>query len=149
MRCAMGLVLLLVATTTTLAGKEDKKLSLDGTYVLFSVEQGGMKVPDEILKKQSEEDRTIVIKGDKITQPNKKDKAPLEIKLDATKTPAEIDTKETKGDKPETSFGIYKIEGDTLTICMVEDGKVSDRPKEFKTSKDSKAILLTLKKKDK
>ena len=137
---------IVVAVSTVVLG-EDKKPTLDGTYVLLSVEQGGMKVPDELLKKQSEEDRTVVIKDGKMFQPNKKDKAPLEIKLDATKTPAEIDAKETKGDKPENSYGIYKLEGDTLTICMVEDGKASDRPKEFKTTKDSKAVLMIFKKK--
>ena len=51
---------------------------------------------------------------------------------------------EDAGGKGETTVGIYKVEGDTLTICMVESDKEADRPKEFKTSKDSKAMILTL-----
>ena len=45
--------------------------------------------------------------------------------------------------------GIFKLEGDTLTICMAEaeNGKEDDRPKEFKTSKDGKAVMMKLKKK--
>ena len=49
--------------------------------------------------------------------------------------------------KSETIYGIYKIEGDTLTICFNESEKPEDRPKEFKTSKDDRARLLTLKRK--
>ena len=41
---------------------------------------------------------------------------------------------------------IYKIEGDILTICAVPSTNPADRPKEFKTAPDSKALILTLKK---
>jgi len=145
------MVLLLVATTTTVTGNEDKKLvpPLDGSYVVVAIEKGGEKIPREKLKDPAEENQTIVIKGNKLIPTKNSTREPLELKLDPSKTPAEIDTKETKGDNPETSYGIYKLEGDTLIICIVQDCKPSDRPKEFKTSKDSKAILLTLKKKDK
>jgi uncharacterized protein (TIGR03067 family) len=147
MRKFLGLVVFM-ATAALVVGNEDKKPSLDGTYVMVAIEMKGEKIPDETLKKLPEEDRTITIKGDKLIRMGK-NKEPIELKIDASKTPAEIDTKETKGDKPEMSYGIYKLEGDTLTICLVEDGKAADRPKEFKTMKDSKLVMLILKKKEK
>ena len=44
-------------------------------------------------------------------------------------------------------YGIFKVEGDKLTICMIESDKAADRPKEFKTSKEGKAISMILEKK--
>ncbi len=146
MRKLLGLMVVLAISTVVVS--EDKKPSLDGTYVIVAIEKNGEKLPDESLRKTPEEDRTFTIKGDKLIRMGK-NKEPIELKIDASKTPAEIDMKETKGDKPELSYGIYKLEGDTLTICGVEDSKPEDRPKEFKTSKDSKALLLIMKKKDK
>ncbi|HEY1186229.1 MAG TPA: TIGR03067 domain-containing protein [Gemmata sp.] len=72
---------------------------------------------------------------------------PLNYKLDPSKTPHEIDLTETdeKG-KRLALYGIYKLEGDTLTICVVESENPADRPKEFKTSKESKARIMVLKK---
>jgi len=42
-------------------------------------------------------------------------------------------------------FGIYKVDGDKLIICFIQSDKKDDRPKEFKTTADSKAMLMTLK----
>jgi hypothetical protein len=42
-------------------------------------------------------------------------------------------------------YGIYRLEGDTLTVCLAEPN--AERPKEFKTSEESKTTMLTLKKK--
>ena len=82
---------------------------------------------------------------------NKKGKEDsFEVKYDTTKSPAHFTTTEHKPDgKSDTSYGIYKIEGDTLTICMTQedDSKEEDRPTEFKTTKDGNQILMTLKKK--
>ena len=53
---------------------------------------------------------------------------------------------ETKGNgKAETTYGIYKLEGETLTICGEIEGKLEDRPKEFKSG--AKNVIMTLKKK--
>jgi uncharacterized protein (TIGR03067 family) len=63
--------------------------------------------------------------------------------IDAKKEPAAIDIDPNrKGDKRE--LGILKIEGDTLTLCVILEGD-GPRPTEFKAAADSKVTLLHLK----
>jgi uncharacterized protein (TIGR03067 family) len=149
MRTIAGLVLGLLVAGTAADGQDKKDPpKLEGTYIIVGLEAGGEKLPAELFEKAPEADRTIVIKGDKLiaTKGGKEDA--IEFKTDTSKTPAHITTTEKKPDgKTETSYGIFKVDGDTLIICMVESGKEADRPKEFKTTKDNKAMLMTLKKK--
>jgi uncharacterized protein (TIGR03067 family) len=70
----------------------------------------------------------------------------MSYKLNADKTPAEIDLTETEGGKTKTMYGIYKLDGDLLTICLSDSGKPEDRPKEFKADADGKAMVMVLKK---
>lgn len=148
MRVMAGMVALLLLAGG-LASAQDKKTppKLDGTYVIVNLEQKGEKIPADLIDKIPEADRTLILKGDMLIPPKMGKDDKITLKLDPSKTPAHITTTETKaGGKTETSYGIYKTEGDMLIICMVDNGKEEDRPKEFKTSKDSKAMLMTLKK---
>jgi len=65
--------------------------------------------------------------------------------LDTTKTVKEI-TFEVEGQK--SMLGIYKLNGDDLTICVVEDGQ-GDRPTEFATKADNKVSLIVFKREKK
>jgi uncharacterized protein (TIGR03067 family) len=72
--------------------------------------------------------------------------------LDRKKDPPEIDIflEGDKSDSP-TMQGIYKVDGDTLTLCVAPGGKNAKRPKSFEAPAGSEAMLLTLeraKKKD-
>jgi uncharacterized protein (TIGR03067 family) len=62
-------------------------------------------------------------------------------KADATKAPAEVDVSD--GPKGKPLRGIFKVEGDTLTVCLVEGD--ADRPTAFESAAGSKTILITLK----
>jgi uncharacterized protein (TIGR03067 family) len=151
MRPVLGMLVVLAAGVGFAQDKKDDKkpAKLDGKYVIVGMEFGGEKIPAEFLDKAPEADRTIVIKGNQAiaTKGGKED--PATFKLDDSKKPAHITfTSKKAGGKEETVYGIYKLDGDTLTICAVE-GKEADRPKEFKTEKGSMAIMMTLKKKDK
>ncbi len=69
------------------------------------------------------------------------------FKLDATKTPKQIDlTPEGKG-KTGVVHGIYKLEKDTLTVCFGAPDK--DRPTTFASKMDSGDTLTVWKKEKK
>lgn len=121
----------------------------DGTYVIVAMEMRGEVLPEAKFTKESEPDRTIKLAGGKLvaTKGGKDDS--ITVTWDSSKNPGHVTFSETKpGGKTENNYGIYKIEGDTLTICMADEGKTeADRPKEFKTSKEAKTMMMTLKKK--
>ena len=71
------------------------------------------------------------------------------IKIDAAKKPATLDFEITAGnDKGKNQVGIYKIDGDTMTICLAQPG-VDKRPTDFTSTEDNGHILVTIKRKKK
>lgn len=66
----------------------------------------------------------------------------MKYTIDTKKDPMEIDLKESAGMKEMVMPGIFKIDGDTLVICIAFGG---DRPKTFASPANSTNILLTLK----
>jgi uncharacterized protein (TIGR03067 family) len=64
--------------------------------------------------------------------------------VDATKQPATIDMIGTEGDtKGKPALGIYKLAGDTLTMCYTMPGKA--RPAAFESSPQSGVYLVVWK----
>jgi uncharacterized protein (TIGR03067 family) len=90
---------------------------------------------------------TVVIQKDKMSW-RKGDMVSKEdtIKLDPSKTPRAMDLIRLKGNPVgKVSESIYKLEGDTLTLCTPILPEASSRPTEFKGGAPTKMWLLVLK----
>jgi uncharacterized protein (TIGR03067 family) len=68
----------------------------------------------------------------------------LAFELDARKKPPAIDIKSDDGGRVRVSRGIYKLDGDTLTICSTRAPSIP-RPTDFASPKGSGMVLAVLK----
>jgi uncharacterized protein (TIGR03067 family) len=127
--------------------KDDKDgvKKMEGEWKVTAWEQGGNSLPAEAL-----EGSTWTVRGDKYTfvmGPNTEEGT---FKLDPAKKPATIDLDIATGNcKGNAQVGIYKVDGDTITICLNRPG-ATGRPTEFKSTEDGDTfIVATLKRKKK
>ena len=124
------------AINTAEAKKELEKLQ--GEWTMVSREMGGQKTRDEVLKQFR-----LTITGDEwIVTYQGKENLRMKLKINPTKDPRTLDMT-PKGENEEgVSLGIYKLEGDTLTLCrMMERGDVA-RPLEFKTTREGEVVVV-------
>lgn len=126
---------------------------IEGTYLLTGIDMFGEKVPDDEIASGPEGERTATISKDTIRLPllsmgDKGKERVMTYKLDPSKTPAEIQlTRANLKGEMKTIYGIYKLEGDTLTLLVTSGEGETYRPKEFKTRPKSLDMMIVLKKK--
>ena len=115
------------------ATKKDLE-KLQGTWSLLSAMDDGKSLAQDKVKQT-----TIVIEHDTFRFPHLAEDATSKagsIKLDATKTPKQMDTVSTE---KEVMVGIYELQGDSYRVCFAPVGK--PRPSEFTSKAGSGNIL--------
>jgi uncharacterized protein (TIGR03067 family) len=110
------------------------------------MEMGGDAMPEEFLKGKNAENNFRITATQIIATKRGKDD-PADYKIDTSKTPHEIDLTSKEDGKDEKMYGIFKLEGDKLTLCLKETDKAGDRPKDFKTTKEGREMIMILKRK--
>lgn len=120
------------------AVKEEMK-KFDGTWDVIFLERAGQKLPMEKWKALNIQ---VIFADKKMTWKMGGGSSEATYQIDPAKNPKEIDILGEKNTKPEK--GIYKLEGDTLTLCASESG--GDRPTEFVSRSGTSSMILVLKK---
>jgi uncharacterized protein (TIGR03067 family) len=145
---AVGLLALLVAVAVTVAGARqahaDKKEPVKdeeailGTWVLESIEEGGMKGGDRF------KDTTLTFTADgKIMSKLGGQEQSFTYSLSPGTSLKEFTAMNDQG---RTLRGIYKLAGDTLTVCFDRNG---NRPDEFSSPEGTTIVLEVLKREKK
>jgi uncharacterized protein (TIGR03067 family) len=142
---AVGLLLIgLNSLNATQEGKDDlakqELKKLQGTWTMAGLEKDGEKLPEEKLKEAMWK---VKMKGTSfVVTIGAKTIAEGTFTIDASKNPKRLDAEVTSKGKTEKTIGIYDLDGDTLRVCFVPEGK--ERPTDFKTKAGSDRILETL-----
>jgi uncharacterized protein (TIGR03067 family) len=123
--------------------EKDKGPSLVGEWEVESITSNGMQSPAAPGLHY-----TFTDDGKWLIQRNGKEMSPTinrGFTTDAKPTPPTVDLVTTRPGGPESRMiGIYKIDGDTLTICGTRT-KGSDRPTKFEAPEGSGNIIYVLK----
>jgi uncharacterized protein (TIGR03067 family) len=142
-RPLLALIPILVLLGASRAGEADAKKELkklQGTWKVILSEVNGTTMPKQAFKKV-----LVEIKDDRVIfKDNGKVYEEAELKLDPKADPKEIDYKYVVGlKKGVKELGIYRLQGEQLTICMAQGRQ--KRPTEFASKKGIGDQLLTLK----
>ncbi len=134
------LAVLLLAGSLSGQGKPATDLDkLQGTWVPSSAVFDGAEFSTDQLK-----ERLWVIAGDQLSELNKgRRERRATLVVDGAKKPASLDVAYNDGDaKGLMGRAIYKLDGDSLTVCMAVPGQ---RPTEFASKRGDGLALLVFK----
>ena len=128
----------LLGLAVTLAAPDPKAGPLVGEWVAEAAVSGGEAGPaPKGVTYTFAADGTLTITG------GRGKPGALAYKADPAKDPVHIDLLPPGGAGGPAGVGIYKVDGDTLTLC-VASGKGAERPARFESPKGSRVMLMTL-----
>jgi uncharacterized protein (TIGR03067 family) len=132
----------------TLDASQDDHAKLQGTWVTVSLVSDGKTLVDEKTPPKKGPATKFAYEGDKwMVKVGDRTVATGAFKIDATKTPKEIDILDETGVKNDkTKLGIYEFDGDAYKFCLAPAGK--PRPTDF-TSKEGGGHSLGVSKREK
>jgi len=138
------LILVLVAIRPCAAAPPDKEALRaererhQGTWTVTSSIYDGQPAPDALVRSIER-----VVTGDHVVwKRDGKSFSGTKVELDPAPEPKTLDVIPDGGrNRGERVLGIYRLDGDRLTICMAAPGQ--PRPKEFKAGKGSGCTLRT------
>lgn len=131
--------LLLLATAVEAADKTDLD-KMQGDWKIASAKRDGKDAPPEIKEGKmnvSKNTFTMIF-----TRNGAERKDPIDVKLNEKKSPKQLDF--VTKDGTVGNHGIYKLEGNKLTICFARAR--DPRPTKFESTEGSKAFLMVLEK---
>jgi RNA polymerase sigma factor (sigma-70 family) len=131
--------------------KTDDVRQFQGNWLLVEFEFNGAKAPKEQVEALKVRWK---VQGDKVTEHIRDKTREMKLTLDASKQPKSLSLTVVAGmggeffpggtEKGAIVPGIYRIEADTLTICINAKGG-KELPDEFKTQKDDPWVIYVLK----
>lgn len=117
--------------------REDLNL-LQGSWTVTNLEVEGQKMPEAMLS-----NARVVIKGTRFTSTGMGAVYKGKLELDTSTNPPQLNMKFDAGpEKGNTNLGIYKLNGDTLKICLATRGDT--RPSRFASTPGSGFAFETL-----
>jgi uncharacterized protein (TIGR03067 family) len=129
--------LAIAATKPKQKAVKDELRKLQGTWKVIAAEADGKPVPAEKLKKEA--GQMVIRESLMNTTPGGGKEGQLPFTIDPTKVPKAIDVTAGRQGTPRLTLkGIYKLEGNKLTICLGVNG----RPAEFKTKAGAEQSLM-------
>jgi len=139
----LGLAVTVAAPGPKEAPKKKEDPTIVGSWKLEKAEFGGMALPagaigEELSLTFNQDGSVVATKNGKVEPDGGR------FTHDPKKSPAEFDLTETRGGAKEMIIrGIYKIEGEMLTLCMSPMG---ERPTKFESPAGGQTIIMTFKK---
>jgi uncharacterized protein (TIGR03067 family) len=114
---------------------------LQGEWTMVFLEQRGRKVRDEIVKQFK-----LTIKGDLWADTAARGQETAQtrtvITIDPSEDPKTIDLTTKAGNDEFVLPGIYKLDGDTLTLCRAAAPGDVERPKGFRTTAEEGVLIV-------
>ena len=132
-----SLLLVLSPAVAEDEGEADLK-KMAGEWIPVLMQLNGKKQPDKVAKSIR-----LTITGDKYNTVVGEEKDEGTLKVDATKTPREMDITPSVGpNRGKLLPCIYELKGNELKVCYGLNG--TERPADFKAGEDTKGVVMLI-----